>query len=173
VRDVHAEFASRWRPAEREAVVRERTEIAELLADCGTVAIAGGHVAVLLNRLRLFDLVGLIGSRTVAAWSAGAMAIGERVVLFHDDPPHGPGHAEVLEAGLGWVANLQPFPHAHRRLHLDDRMRIGLMAARFEPATCIAFEDGGTLALRDGHWAPGPGVRRFDRHGGLIAMAAA
>jgi len=173
VREVHAEFDSRWRPLEREAIVVERREIAELFEDCASLAIAGGHVAVLLNRLRLFDLDSLIDERTVAAWSAGAMAIGERVVLFHDDPPHGRGDAEMLETGLGWVTNVQPFPHAHRRLHLDDRTRVGLMSARLAPAVCVAFEDGGTLAVRGDRWSPGPGVRRFQNDGSLSTMEAA
>jgi hypothetical protein len=172
VREVHAEFDTRWRPLEREAIAHERREISELLQDCASVAIAGGHVAVLLNRLRLFDLGGLVDGRTIAAWSAGAMAIGERVVLFHDDPPHGRGDAEMLETGLGWVANVQPFPHAHRRLRLDDRTRVGLMAARLAPAVCVAFDDGGALAVRGERWAPGTGVRRFERDGALSTMGA-
>jgi hypothetical protein len=46
-------------------------------------------VAVLVNRLRLFGLGDLVADKTVFAWSAGAMAVSERVVLFHDDPPQG------------------------------------------------------------------------------------
>jgi hypothetical protein len=37
-------------------VQRRRDEIHEILSKCSAVAIAGGHVAILLNRLRLFGL---------------------------------------------------------------------------------------------------------------------
>ena len=173
VQTVHAEFEARWRPLERAAVASERSEIAELMQDCPAVAIAGGHVAVLLNRMRLFDLASLLGDRRVAAWSAGAMAIGERVVLFHDDPPHGAGDAEVLEVGLGWAQGIQPFPHAHRRLRLSDRVRVGLLAARFAPAACLAFDDGAALAVENGRWVRAAGVRRLEPGGSLTKVEAA
>jgi hypothetical protein len=38
---------------------------------------------------------------------------------------------------------------------------------------CVAFDDGGTLAVRGERWAPGTGVRRFERDGALSTMEAA
>ena len=49
------------------------------------------------------------------------MAISERVVLFHDSPPQGPGAAEVLDAGLGLVGDVVVLPQPEFRLRLDDR----------------------------------------------------
>ena len=72
----------------------------------------------------------------VAAWSAGAMAIAERVVLFHDHPPQGAGNAEVFEAGLGLVRGAVFLPHAATRLALDDVGRVALLARRLPPAAC-------------------------------------
>src|SRR5437764_598914 len=74
---------------------------AALIRRTSALAIAGGHVAVLLNRLRLFGILALAEGRTIIAWSAGAMAVSDRIVLFHDSPPQGPGNPEVLGAGLG------------------------------------------------------------------------
>jgi hypothetical protein len=152
---VHAEFATRWTPLERPAVRDQRLRLAEALAACDAVAIAGGHVAVLLNRLRLFDVAGLLGGKPVVAWSAGAMALCERIVLFHDHPAFGDGNAEVLEHGLGLCRGVVPLPHARRRLHLDDTLRVGLMARRFAPAVCVAMDDGARLDVVDGR-ACGP-----------------
>jgi len=155
-RRVHEELEARLRPSERDAVVRERRQIAERLRDCAALIIAGGHVAVLLNRLRLFDLAGLAGARPIIAWSAGAMALGERVVLFHDDPPQGRGMAEVLDDGLAWAPAIVPLPHARARLRMDDRERVALFAGRFAPAACVAM-DAGTQATWTGErwWARG------------------
>ena len=87
----HTAFNEGWRLQERPSVKKHRDEIAELIGDCEAVAIAGGHVATLVNRLTLFGLGPMCKGKTVFAWSAGAMAVSERVVLFHDDPPQGPG----------------------------------------------------------------------------------
>ena len=89
------EFDARYRPLERGPIVKHRKELAAILAGCEAIAIAGGHVASLLNRLRLFGIAELAVGKTIFAWCAGAMAISERVVLFHDSPPQGPGAAEA------------------------------------------------------------------------------
>lgn len=170
---VHREFAERWRPLERPALRRHREEVGAILAECTALAIAGGHVAVLVNRLRLFDLVGLLGDKPVIAWSAGAMAVSQRVVLFHDSPPQGPGNAEVLETGLGWAPGLVPLPHAHRRLQLDDPERVGLLARRFAPASCVALDDGGMVFWRNNQWEGAKGAQQFGLDGSLIAGVAA
>ena len=101
------------------------------------------------------------------------MAVSERVILFHDAPPHGPGNAEVLDAGLGLAAGVVPLPHAHRRLRLDDAERVSLMARRFAPASCNALDDGATLVRRDGRWVLAPGVRRLTEDGTLAGERAA
>jgi hypothetical protein len=133
------EFDARLRPLERGAIVKHRKEIAKILDDCEAIAIAGGHVASLLNRLRLFGIDELAKGKTIFAWCAGAMAISERVVLFHDSPPQGPGAAEVLDAGLGFVGDVIVLPQPEMRLRLGDRQRLKVMVRRFAPATCIAM----------------------------------
>src|SRR5438093_12791972 len=112
VREVHARFDETCRPHERSAIARHRLELAKVIEPTAALAIAGGHVAVLLNRLRLFGVMELAAGRPVLAWSAGAMAVAERIVLFHDSPPQGPGNAELLDPGLALIPSVVPFPHA-------------------------------------------------------------
>jgi hypothetical protein len=133
------EFDAAFRPDERPAVAQHRAEIAAIVKDCEAIAIAGGHVASLLNRLRLFGIGELARGKTVFAWCAGAMAVSERVVLFHDSPPQGPGAAEVLDAGLGFVGDVVVLPQPEFRLKLGDRPRLKVLARRFAPAACIAM----------------------------------
>jgi Peptidase family S51 len=173
LREVHGEFAARWKPAEREAVAHERAEIAKLMDESTAVAIAGGHVAILLNRLRQFGIAELLGGRAVFAWSAGAMAISERVVLFHDLAVHGPGWPEVLEEGLAIVKGVVPLPHARRRLKLDDPVRVSLMARRFAPALCAALDDGASLVVQPDGWKAGAGASRLEATGEVAPMVAA
>ncbi|MBT8335736.1 MAG: hypothetical protein KJO11_03965 [Gemmatimonadetes bacterium] len=135
---------------ERDAVREIRAQLAERLDHVRVVAMAGGHVPVLLNRLRLFDMLRLLASRTLVAWGGGTMVLARRVVLFHDSPPWGPGHAEVGEAGLGRVPGVIPLPSASRRLRLDDADRVDRMARRFEPDDCLLM-DHGARAEWDGH----------------------
>lgn len=155
---VRAEFDARWRPFERKALVRHRREIEQVLAGCQALAIAGGHVAVLLNRLMFFGLAELLDGHVVFAWTAGAMAACERVVLFHDSPPQGPGAAEVLDVGMGLVPNVVALPHPETRLMLDDGGRVETMARRFAPATCVALPACAHATWADGRLALGPSV---------------
>jgi hypothetical protein len=145
----------------RAVVAEHRAAVARLVGGCDAVAIAGGHVAVLLHCLRVFGVADVLGERPVVAWSAGAMAVCERVVLYHDLAVHSPGHAEVYAHGLGLCRGLVPLPHARRRLRLDDHERMALLARRFAPARCVVLDDGVRL------WCPG-GVARLD---GLPAVA--
>lgn len=129
----------KWKPLERDPVRRERDEIIGLLEGVGAVAIAGGHVATLLNRLELFGMDELLRGRPLMAWSGGAMVISERVVLFHDNPAQGAGAAEILDRGLGLCADVVPLPAPEQRLQLDDPERVARLARRFSPALCLAL----------------------------------
>ena len=165
VREIHDAFEQRVRPAERATLARERAEVEKLVADCGAIAIAGGHVAVLLNRLRLFAFERLAAGRLVVAWSAGAMALSETVVLFRDDPPHGPGHPEALERGLALASGLVPLPHARRRLNLEDGLRVLVMARRFAPAACVPLDEGARVDWNGERWVMPRGTRRLGIEG--------
>ncbi|MFT5049262.1 MAG: hypothetical protein ACI8QZ_000654 [Chlamydiales bacterium] len=163
---VRAEFEDRWRPLERDAVASHRDELAQKLSDCSVLCIAGGHVGILLNRLRLFDVMGLIPELPIVAWAGGAMVLAQRIVLFHDSPPQGAGHAEVFQQGLGVIDGLVPLPHASRRLQLDDALRVSLFARRFSPALCPALDPGSRLDYADGTWS-GPEVQCLAADGSM------
>ena len=169
---IHEAFERRFEPARRPAVARLRERLAQQLEPCAALAIAGGHVAVLLNRLRLFDLPQLAGERPIVAWSAGAMALSERVVLFHDHPPQGAGNAEVLEVGLGVVPRLVALPSARQRLRLEDPVRVALFARRFAPAICALLDPGARLDWDGRSWRAAEGTRRLSSRGGLPRIAA-
>ncbi len=88
------------------------------------------------------------------AWSAGAMALTDRVVLFHDRVPQGPSHAEIYDDGLGLIHDVVLLPHARRRLLVDDRVRMSVLARRFAPARCIVLDDGVRYDLSPGGELP-------------------
>ena len=167
VRRIHLRFRRDIRPDRRAGLRRQKEELSRLLEGCQALVITGGHVAVLLNRLRLFDLLYLAGQRPIIAWSAGAMALAERVVVFHDSPPQGAGDAEVLETGLGRLRGLLPFPHARRRLRLSDPLRVALLARRFAPSTCVALDEGDHLTQDETGWTARAPARRLTAAGGV------
>jgi hypothetical protein len=101
-------------------------------------------VGVLLHLLRLFAVP---PPPLLIAWSAGAMALTTRVLLFHDRAAHGPSHAEFLDAGLGWLGGCVLLPHARRRLRTDDGDRMAELAMRAAPARCVVLDDGVRLDL--------------------------
>lgn len=152
---IRAEAGLALAPWLHPAVAPLHARIDAALAECGTVAIAGGHVAVLLNRMEFFGMRGLLtrhhaGGGLVTAWSAGAMVLAERVVLFYDDPPEGPSEPEVLDRGFGLLKGRTLFPHARTRLRLDQADRLRLLEARF--GTCTGLESGAALAVEGGQW---------------------
>ena len=173
IQTIHAEFRERWRPAERDEVVRARREIEGLLDGSAGLCVAGGHVAILLNRMRLLDVHKLLGDRPLIAWSAGAMALSERVVLFHDSPPQGPGDAEVLEAGLGICKGIVPLPHAKYRLRLEDRARVALFSRRFGPAMCAILDEGTQLVSKGSEWLAQGVAEELGATGEVNAVEAA
>ncbi|MGO4341964.1 hypothetical protein [Pedococcus sp. 2YAF34] len=123
-----------------------RGEISAALAGCAALVLTGGHVGTLLRALRLFA-IRIPDELPVIAWSAGAMALTERVVLFHDFGPEGAAEAEVYDKGLGRVRGVVALPHARRRLRLDDRDRCAVMARRFTDQHCVLLDDGTALEL--------------------------
>jgi peptidase E len=147
-RRVSAEFDVALGLRERPSVMQHREQIAEALSRCKGIAIAGGHVAALINRMRLFGLDELIDGQAVFAWSGGGMAISERIVLFHDYPPQGRGAAEILDEGL--VRDVVVLPQPETRLRMHDPERVSLLARRFDPATCLALPQGAHVIVQDG-----------------------
>jgi len=165
--DAILSFDERMTPSHRESVGRARGKIRKELSQCKTLAIAGGHVAVLLGRMRFFVLDELLGDQAVIAWSAGAMTITDQVVLFHDSPPQGRGDAEVLSRGLGLCPDVVALPHARQRLLLNDPLRVSIMARRFAPSRCIALDEGSRAVWDGTAWAVAPGTRTLQPDGSL------
>jgi hypothetical protein len=165
-------FEADHRPRERPSLAGHLREVRAGIDQAEAVLIAGGNVAVLLNRLRLFGLDGLLRTRPVVAWSAGAMAVAERVVLFHDTPPQGPGHPEVLDAGLGLVRGITPLPHGDTRLRLDERARVALFAQRFAPSAMTLLDEGTALSWNGRAWSVLTGApRRLAPDGDVVEAA--
>lgn len=170
IRGIHAEFEDAWKPGERDVLARHRAEVHAIVRDCGMIAIAGGHVATLLGRLRLLDVRAAFGDRPVVAWSAGAMVCCERVVLFHDRPPEGSGNAEILDEGLGLFPGVVALPHATRRLATTDLERMALFARRFAPAACVCLDPRCRLGFAGGGWEAGPDTQQIGLDGRLVAI---
>jgi hypothetical protein len=169
-RRIHAEFDAAMAPSQRPAVVEHREQLAEILGRCQGLAIAGGHVASLLNRMSLFGLRELIAGQTVFAWSGGGMVVSERIVLFHDSPPQGRGASEVLDEGLGLVPDIVMLPAPETRLRLNDPERVSLLARRFDPVYCLAFPAGAHVIVRDGRIIGSSAVTRLLPDGSCILL---
>lgn len=165
IRATHARFEQEEMPGERRALGQHRAEVAGILEECDAVAIAGGHVSTLLGRMRLLDVAASLTDKPILAWSAGAMALTDRVVAFHDRPPEGPGNAEILDAGLGMAPGIVALPHATQRLNLDDDLRMSLFSRRFFPAHCICLDSGSRARLDGNFWTFGDGTSRLQVDG--------
>lgn len=175
VAELRTAFYVDVRLGDHPGVQAHRADVENRVDDCVGLVVAGGHVGVLLHVLHVFGMTRLVRG-PVIAWSAGAMALSDRVVLFHDhfssaakDRSVLPAYARVVEQaprpaelyaeGLGLYADVIPFPHARRRLRFDDHAHLGQLAARLAPRRCLLLPDGARVDLVDG--APLPAGARW------------
>ena len=172
VNGLRGEFFARLEPHARPVIAEHRAEVSAVLADAAALVITGGHVGVLAEVLHLFNVAAALQAGSpVIAWSAGAMALADRIVLFGDRSPRGPGHAEVYGSGLSLLRDVVLLPHARARLLLDDTARMAVFARRFAPARCVLLETGTRIEVPDGSWPPGTRVLGEDGH--VTALQAA
>jgi hypothetical protein len=168
IHEVNADFSSAVQVEERPAIADHRASIRAVLEPAAGIVLAGGHVGVLLRLLQLFD-VRPSEAQAVIAWSAGAMALTEKVVLFHDRAPQGPAPPEIYADGLALVGGAVLLPHARRRLRTDDPMRLAAMSRRFAPARCVVLDDGVRLDLTPDGQLP-PAARVITADGRILTL---
>ena len=171
IRGIHLKFNERRSALDVPRALVQRDEVHSQVENAGLVLIAGGHVAVLLNRIRLFGLDQMLAQKPVIAWSAGAMALSERIVLFHHAAPQGKRDAELLDAGLGIVRRRVLLPHAGNRLDWRNRRRMALFSRRFSPAACSTLDNGSMIHLDNGGIIASSGSYIVTRTGRKRALA--
>ena len=197
VNEARGEFFTGLAPHGRPVIAGHRAAVTGMLGGAAALVIAGGHVGVLADVLHLFNVAPAADAAAVTtgpgwpviAWSAGAMALASRIVLFHDRAPQGPGHPEVYGSGLSMVRGVVLLPHARARLLLGDTARMAVLASRFAPARCVLLERGtrldiGPAAERSGGgpcpaekaaggapWPPGARVLGMDGRVATLEMA--
>jgi len=156
----------------RPLVQEHREQLRHLLAQCGLLLIAGGHVAIILNRLRIFGILEMTPDIPLIAWSGGGMALSERIVFFHDSLPQGLNDAEVLRPGAGLFHQLLPFPDAWQRLDLHDRIRVELLSRRFQGFQSVIFDEHTILQRHQNRWQDYTegGARRLGEHGEIVGF---
>ena len=167
------EFLARHDPDSHALLAPHAQEIRDIIDGSSGVVITGGNVVVLINRMRLFGVDRMLGNCNVIAWSAGAMALTGRIVLFHDRSPQGRRDAEVLGAGCNVVPGYVFLPDARHRLDSDDRQHTEVLSRRFAPDTCVALDNGTELRLDDRGVSSASGTRRLNRYGRLVKVKAA
>lgn len=167
IQKINARFDHAFDGANNHAVADAVAEIHELLSGFNTVLITGGHIVVLLNRLRLFRLESLLSERHIIGWSGGAMALCDRIVLFHDHLPQGRRDPEVMCEGLGIVTSTVLLPDAKGRLRQKDLVRNSLFSRRFSPAACLTLDNKAHLLIKGGKVIGSKDVNHLTREGRL------
>lgn len=165
----HAELWQEFREtvglSERPAIREQREELERLLAGAAAVVLTGGHVAVIRNRLLLLGLKDALAPLPVLAWSAGAMVLTPRVVLFHDRLPGGSAHPEILGHGLSLLPGIALFPDARARLDLADRQSPAELSGRVDPDRAVLLDPGDMVQWDGRSWSSPDGIRLLSRDG--------
>lgn len=170
--------AARWRrffdsvrPGERPALREEREAMEEILDRAAALVLTGGHVAVIRNRLLLCDLADPLARLPILTWSAGAMALAPRIVLFHDRLPHGSARPEIFGEGLGVLPGVAFLPDAARRLDLEDRENLRELAGRVAPERAVLLDPGDQLRWDGTRWTAPGGIRVLESGGEVETVA--
>ncbi len=143
---LYAELESDGGVDSSEVIAWHRHEIQGVQTNCVAYVLPGGNVRTLMSAIRLFAVI-IPSELPVVAWSAGAMVLTDRIALFHDFGPDGASETEIFDRGLGRVSDVVAFPHARRRLRLDDPERLAILAMRFDPAECVLLDDAGLIDI--------------------------
>jgi hypothetical protein len=169
---VWQEFAAATGQHSHPLLRQNAAEVAEIIARCAGVLITGGNVGVLMNRMRLFSVERLLEQSNIIAWSAGAMVLTDRIVLFHDRSPEGRRDAEVFGAGSGVIPGHVFLPDAQHRLRTGDRPRMSLLCRRFAPAVCVALDSGTEAHFDDAGLRHSNELRRLGHDGRFATLRA-
>ena len=170
---IWSEFLDTYSPATHPLLAQQAEEIGDAIGQSAGVLITGGNVAILLNRLRLFGIDRFLRKSPIIAWSAGAMVLAERIVLFHERSPEGRRDAEIFGAGCGIVPGYVFLPDTKHRLRTGEPTRVGLMSRRFSPDVCVALDSGAELHVDDAAVRHSSAVRKLTRNGRFARLRAA
>lgn len=165
VQKINLEFSEAFETSNNRLLADATAEIHEALSAYKTVLITGGNVVVLLNRLRLFGLDSLLKDRNIVGWSAGAMVLCERIVLFHDRMPQGRRDPEVMCEGLGIVSDTVLLPDAQSRLVKNTAVRTSLFSQRFSPSKCLTLDNRAYLLFNGEKVVASEGVNHLSHEG--------
>lgn len=167
---LHESIEPEWQHALNRPWRTHHGEITAILDDHDAVIITGGNLPVLLNRLRLFGLPRLLAGRTVVGWSAGAMVLAPRIVLYHDHMPHARREPEVLGAGCGLVQRHVILPDPAHRLGQHRPLRLGLLARRMSPHRCLTLDQGEFACFEGERLVMSEGAREINRKGRMVRL---
>lgn len=162
---IHGRFESAVNNTTHTHLADVIAKLEEQLSRFETVLITGGNVVVLMNRLRLFGLHTLLREKNIIAWSAGAMVLCDRIVLFHDKLPQGRRDAEILSQGMGLLPRLVLLPNPSDRLRTRDLLRVSLFDRRFSPAICTTLDSGAFLLFEGDNLRKSAAAKRMTRNG--------
>jgi hypothetical protein len=165
-------WEERMKTSSRPHVIRHTDEVRQSLSHVSAIVIGGGHAAIILNRLKIFEILESSVTLPVVAWSGGAMALADQIVFFHDSPPQGRGDAELLRAGMGMFDKILPLPDARNRLMLDDPEKVSLFANRFDRYQCVVFDEHTMLDRENGRWSISAEAQKLGVDGLLKQVSA-
>lgn len=173
MQSIYADFESEFSSHTSDLLAEHVADINKILTQAPTILLTGGNLIVLLNRLRMFGVHRQLDQHHLIAWSAGAMVLGDLIVLYHDRLPHGRRDPEVLAPGCGVLPGYAFLPDAQRRLRLNDPIRVDLMSRRFAPSVCVTLDSGSQLLLNENQVDAASSARHLTQDGRITKLRAA
>ena len=155
-RQIDSYFRDRSRVDENPTYIAIRDELRDRILSANSIVIFGGHMPVLLNRLRFFRLddvfhEALNRGTNFYTISAGSMSLAEKVIVYDDFHTDEYGRRqkefEFFDKGLGLVTKVQLFPHCMDRIQTDDEDNLSYLAHRFASGPCVGLNEESYLLV--------------------------
>lgn len=173
VEAIYADFEEHFNSRRHAGIAEHAAAIAGLINASQATLITGGNVVVMLNRMRLFNVGALLLDTPVIGWSAGAMVLANRIILYHDKTPQGRRDPEIFAAGIGALPGHILVPDAARRLRRKDRLRMQLFSRRFSTEVCLTLDNGSAVRFAGETLVEAVGARRIAGQGRLAKVRTA
>ncbi|MFO0614527.1 MAG: Type 1 glutamine amidotransferase-like domain-containing protein [Polyangiaceae bacterium] len=132
-------YAAGWKDA--------RDRLAGRILGANSIVLFGGNLDALLEALRFFRLRDVLfealrRGASIVGTSAGAMVLGERIIVYDD---YREREFQLWERGLGLVRGIQLFPHCMERIQTDDPDNLAYLARRFRHRVSVGLNAGSFL----------------------------
>ncbi|KAA3605241.1 MAG: esterase family protein [Calditrichaeota bacterium] len=157
VEEMDEHFTSYSKLKENLVYQEKRKRLEERILTSNSIFILDGHISVLMNRLRFFDLrdafvEALNRGTNFYLVGSGAEILCDKMILFNSDKKLGDNqteHFEFYDNGFGIIKNIQIMPKNIDEIDFSNKELLTHLANRFNSHTSVFLNKGSYLFMEN------------------------